>query len=236
MQVDDLRRALASDEYDMLVLSAHGMRRGNSTALKVGNSEVLFDQDLGRVPPIVCLSACQVAPRGAGTVNVSDLFFRQGAIVVLGTLVPVDVRRNATLMTRLFVNMAATLRGELKFRTLEEVWRFTSISNAVHDILSASRRSSEWAYKVRNGVWPIKEFMDIRVAERGGIHLSNVYSESEQILQDIADDWGVGAWFRSWIRNQGYVPESLFYAMLGWPDRIILGEKLPGVSLPEHLQ
>jgi hypothetical protein len=43
-----------------------------------------------------------VSPRGLGTVNVTDLLFRYGAYAILATLVPIDVRRNATLMVELF--------------------------------------------------------------------------------------------------------------------------------------
>src|SRR5439155_18390699 len=117
--VATLRATLHAKEYDIAVISAHGFydRRMNRTGIAVGSREVVVEEELESVPPLVCLAACQVAPRGTGSVNIADLLFRQGALAVLGTLVPVNVRRNAHLMVRFFIYVAETLGGANPFRS-----------------------------------------------------------------------------------------------------------------------
>jgi hypothetical protein len=43
--------------------------------------------------------------------------YRQGTLVVLGTLVPIDVRRNAVLMARFFANITEAQQGKMPENT-----------------------------------------------------------------------------------------------------------------------
>ncbi|MFD3997130.1 hypothetical protein [Streptomyces sp. NPDC058583] len=56
-----LQRSVAEHRPDILVISAHGTMAGNMAALVIGD-EPHLDLGLDRVPPVVILSACHVAP------------------------------------------------------------------------------------------------------------------------------------------------------------------------------
>ena len=223
--VSQLREELRKEQVDILVISAHGGIHStqNRTGFNIGG-QLVMEEELGPLPSVVCLSACQVSPRGNGTINVTDLMFRQGAVVVLGTFVPIDVRRNSVLMVRFFVNIAATMTGEMSLSTLGDVWHHTVTGNAVNDILLGSPGIQRWGFEKNKGVSVVEEFM--RKRSRGRLRGGHIYEDTITILQEIADDWGTGVKFRAWIENQGYLPESLFYAILGWPERIVLRDPL----------
>jgi hypothetical protein len=220
--IENLRRALRARKYDIAVISAHGVydRRSNRTGFRVGQRDIVLEDELGTVPPLVCLAACQVAPRGSGSVNISDLLFRQGAMGVLGTLVPVDVRRNSHLMFRFFVYIAETLAGRTPLRSIDQVWHFAASSNAVLDVAYGSRRATNLMFETRNGITGIKEFMMRRSV--GRLRQGNIYADTEAVLTEMAADRGQGEAFKAWLNNQGYIPESIFYVFLGWPERFVL--------------
>lgn len=218
----DIINALHEDRYDILIVSAHGTHDGNRTGIVCGDRFV-DGTELGDLPAIVCLSACQVSPRGSGRVNITDLFLRQGAYVVLGTMVPVDVRRNAILMTRFITNLAESLAGRMEYKTLAGLWSFVRSSNAFSDILSGNVAMYTWAHDRTHGRSVIEESMLERSV--GRLRPNHIYKDSETILMEIARDRGVGHRMRSWLSSPGYLPESLFYVMLGWPERIFLYDK-----------
>lgn len=225
--VPHLKRVLSEDRYDIAVISAHGfvdLDRGQAGFI-CGEQRVSGDE-LSRLPPVVCLSACHVAPRGDGTVNVTDLLFRAGARVVFGTLVPIDVRRNALLMTRLFVYLAETLRGETGMRTLLDVWHHTIVTNTVNDVLRATPAVDEWAHEGRRETSVLVEFMNTR--SRGRLRTGSIYADTVAVLEEIARDRGKEDWFRASLQSHGYLPESLFYVALGWPEQIILHDPRRG--------
>lgn len=64
-----------------------------------------------QVSPVVLLSACHVSPRGLGASSVTDMLLRAGVKAILGTLIPVDVKRNALLTGRLFSYISEALAG-----------------------------------------------------------------------------------------------------------------------------
>lgn len=215
-----LRSALQERDYDILVISAHGVvdARRHRTGFLCGK-EVVVEEELGPLPNVVCFSACQVSPRGRGTTNITDLMFRQGATVIIGTLVPIDVRRNATLMARFFANIAEALKGRMPQTTLAEVWQFTQASNAFNDILRGNASLQKWAVEIEDRKSVTEEFMLHR--SRGRLRPSHMYRDTEAVLRDIAKDRGILDRFNAWINSQGYLPQSLFYVVLGWPDRVI---------------
>ena len=228
VEVEDAQKikdSIAADQYDILVISAHGGidQKTNRTGFRCGKN-LVGEEELGNVPPIVCLSACQVSPRGHGTVNISDLLFRRGARMVLGTLVPVDVRHNALLMGRLFANLAkAVCTGDNRFKTFQDVWHFTATTNALHDILAGNESMRIWASEKKNGQSVIDQCFSERAS--GKLRPTHIYDDTVALLKEIAHEERIEGKFDSWLANPGFVPESIFYAILGWPDRVVFGKQ-----------
>lgn len=222
LSIDALRTAIADHQPDVLVIAAHGALSENRSlaGLHVGD-EVVAGPGLGPLPPVVILSACHVAPRGAGTVSVTDLLLREGAVAVLGTQVPVNVRRNATLMVRFFVYISEVLAARESHLTLLDVWQRVQMSNAVNDVLRGNPRLAEWALSpTASGSSVLEEFM--RTRSTGRLRPAHIYADTEQVLGEIADELGDGTRVRGWFRQPGYVPESLFYLFAGCPERVYL--------------
>jgi hypothetical protein len=226
---DDMNRVLSLKHYDVLLVSGHGFyeKSTNSAGIMIGKTPSI-GLELERVPPVVLLSACHVAPRGYGAVTIADILLRKGALAVLATLIPVDVRRNSLLMTRLFVYIGeAVVLG--KFRTLADIWTHVMATNAVNEILQSSESMMRWAHKGNPGQSVIHEFQLNRSV--GRLRAAHVYKDSERILQEIADERGFGPTFRSALQSQSYFPESLFYYFLGHPDRVLFHD-----PVLEHLR
>jgi hypothetical protein len=206
---------------DVLVISAHGKfdRRRNIAGLAIRN-EFCIGPELGRMPPLVVLSACEVAPRGTGAVNVAELLLREGALAVLGTQVPVNAAHNGVLIGRFFVYITETLAGWAEHRTIGDIWHRTAAGNAVNDVLNGNRRLRDWALAKREGPTRLDDFMMRRSS--GHLGLGHIYRDTEAVLQDMAEEDGIGRQFSEWLQNQSYVPESLFYSLFGWPERIVV--------------
>ncbi|BBC30750.1 hypothetical protein SGFS_020440 [Streptomyces graminofaciens] len=220
LTLEALQQSVAEHRPDILVISAHGTMVGNMAALVIGDESHL-DLGLDRVPPVVMLSACHVAPRGSGAVAITDLLLREGALAVLGTQVPVEVTRNALLMCRFLVYLAEEITKPGQFTTILDLWHHVQTSNAVNDILDGSPNLKAWATRTTiNGQPVIVEFMSSRAS--GQIRRPHVYEDTERVLGEIADEQGLGDRVRNWFRRPGYVPESLFYVFAGRPDCIYL--------------
>ncbi|WP_329452868.1 CHAT domain-containing protein [Streptomyces sp. NBC_01724] len=220
LTLEALQRSVGEHRPDILVISAHGTMVGNMAALVIGD-EPHLDLGLDRMPPVVILSACHVAPRGSGAVAITDLLLREGALAVLGTQVPVDVRRNAMLMVRFMVYLAKENTKPGQFSTILDVWHHVQTSNAVNDIFDGSPSLRAWATRTTINDRPVLvEFMTSRAT--GRIRPPHVYEDTERVLGEIADEQGQGDRVRNWFRRPGYVPESLFYVFAGRPDRIHL--------------
>lgn len=222
LSVQDLKDAITEHVPDVLVISAHGFSspKGNSAGIMIGY-EPSLGIGLGPLPPLVILSACHVAPRGTGAVTITDLLLREGALAVLGTLVPVDVLHNAMLVQRVFLYMTEVLAGREDHGSFREVWHRVQTSNAVHDVTSAPPAFLKWFMsRPDGGPSPHELFKNVRSA--GRIRLGNVYSDTEDVLREIAEDLGDLDRVNGWIKGQGYVPESAFYCLVGNPERIYL--------------
>jgi hypothetical protein len=153
---------------------------------------------------------------------------RQGAYAVLGTQVPIDVTHNATLMSRLFLYLAETLANRESFATLLDAWHHVQVSNVVHDVIDGNRFLQEWGRRGGPEESPIGEFKLVRSV--GRIRLRHLYSDTEQVLGEIAEGQGMGDKVRNWFRNPGYVPESLFYVFVGTPESVYLGNRDSTIS------
>ncbi len=222
LSIDSLRGVISESRPEILVISAHGHldRQQNLAGLMVGD-DFYLGPGIDSLPPVVILSACHVAPRGAGTVSLTDLLLREGAVAVLGTQVPVDVRRNAVLMMRFFLNMIDVLAGRERYSNLLEVWHHVQTTNAINDVLSGASSIHNWGMADGpSGLPVITEFMQLR--SPGRLRWGHIYHDTETVLAEIADDQGMGERVRNWFKSPGYIPESLFYVFAGRPERIYL--------------
>ncbi|MFF9818936.1 CHAT domain-containing protein [Streptomyces sp. NPDC014006] len=222
LSADELRHAVANYRPDVLIISAHGTYKGSVAGLIIGD-EVCLELGFapGSAPPVVMLSACHVAPRGAGAVTVTDLLLREGVLAVLGTQVPVRVDRNAVLMGRFLVNVAEELKRPGTEETLLDLWHHVQTGNVVNDILQSSASLSNWGTsRTSGGVSVLEEFM--LNASVGRLRMGHMYTDTEQVLGEIAENMGIGPKVTNWFRRPGYVPESLFYLFAGRPERIHL--------------
>jgi hypothetical protein len=230
--VSDIAAMISRHNPHVLVLSAHGIfdTNTNLAGIRVGE-EACLGPELGDVPPVVLLSACSVAPRGIGSVNIADMLLRQGAFAVLGAQIPVNVGHNATLMVRFLIYMLESLMGNEPHMTLLDVWHRARTSNAIIDILGGNAPLNNWGYTPDpTGATVLQRFMNSTSKDR--LRVGHIYADSEEVLGEIADAQGMGAQVRSWLRRPGYVPESLFYAFIGRPERVHLQHnlELPGTA------
>jgi hypothetical protein len=216
-----LNTVLRAEPYDLLIISAHGAydRSSNMAGICIRETSSLL-LELEHVPPVVVLSACEVSPRAFGAVSAADLLFRHGATVVIGTLVPIDLRRNAYLLNRFATYISDAIEGRTQFDTLGQLWHHVLSTHAVHDIYAASRRVQRWAFSFHNGVHVDAEFKNVRSV--GRLHAGTIHRDSETVLLEIARDRGFEDVLRSTLQSQGYFPESVFYTLLGRGDRIVL--------------
>jgi hypothetical protein len=218
--VGEVAKAIATHRPDVLILSAHGVYEpdSNMAGLMIGDGISVGD-DIGRMPPVVILSACHSGPRGAGPVAVADLLLRAGARAVLSTLVPVDVRHNSTFMTRLLLYMSESIGGSEVHTTLMDLWHRVQTNTVILDVLYGNPKLLEWGHAEVNGrTPPVVEFMSTRSA--GRIRTSHLYQDTEAVLLDIAEDRGEKDEVQRWLRTPGYVPESMMYTILGDPSSI----------------
>lgn len=224
--IDELRQVIDDESPEILVISAHGARNPkNLTGLVIGE-EFCDGEGLGPLPPVVILSACHVSPRGMGDLSIADLLIREGAIAVLGTQVPVDVYHNSLFMGRFFSYLAESALQRSDHQTLLELWQYVQTSNAVNDIIGGSEALRKWGLSATDSGLPvIQEFMMNRAT--GNLRHGHIYRDTEDVLGRIADDQGIGNKVRNWFRSPGYVPESLFYILIGRPERVLLGPWFP---------
>lgn len=214
-------------DADILLISAHGTydKARNMAGLVIGDEMWMADDNNLHVPPVVLLSACHVMPRGRGVVSVGDLFIRAGAMAVLGTFIPIDVRRNAMLITRLFTNIFEVRKGWSHMRTLDEIWSHVVCTNAVHEIIaptsSGYNKLEVWANtKKKDGTFPQAEFKNKYSVEK--LRSTHAYDDTVKILREIAYRDGIGEYYDSFIKSNGYFPESVFYQFIGMPENVFI--------------
>ncbi|MDK2866100.1 MAG: hypothetical protein PWP38_415 [Clostridiales bacterium] len=214
-------------DADILLVSAHGTYHveHNMAGLVIGDQIWMADDNDIEVPPVVLLSACHVMPRGHGVVTVGDLFVRAGAKAVLGTFIPVNVRRNATLIARLFTIIFEVRRGWSHMHTLDQIWSDVVGTNPIHEIIASSSlkysKLEIWANTLReDGSFPQADFKNKYSV--GRLRPSHAYEDTETILREIAYRDGIGAYYDAYIHTHGYFPESVFYQFIGMPENIFL--------------
>lgn len=222
LSVASFKRAIEENSCNILVISAHGFYniRANIAGLMIGDEPTL-GIGLGPLPSVVILSACHVSPMGVAAVKVVDMMLREGAMAILSTQIPVDVRHNATLMGRFFANIAEPLGRRGDHVTLADVWQHVQASNPINDIVNSNKYLAEWLLAPRLGKPNrLEEFMLSASVNR--LRSSHIYSDTEDVLVEMAELEGIGDRVRRWLAAPGYMPESMFYVFWGSPERIFL--------------
>jgi hypothetical protein len=133
-------------------------------------------------------------------------------------MVPVRARHNVTLMARLFNELVDNTRAR-RFETFADVWSHITTSNAYHDITMASEQVLEWSLAGDERRPEVRFKNELSAGRLRGHH---IYQDSLAILAEIADGVGFGGTFRATMANPGYVPETLFYGVYGWPETVLL--------------
>ena len=216
-----------NSDADILIISAHGAysKKKNLAGLCIGK-ELWFgeDNDL-KLPPLVMLSACHANPRGTGSVNISDLLLRAGAMAVIGSFIPVDVFKNLLLFSRFVSYVRAALEGDKTIKTVSDAWAWVVASNAVNEVLDSNETLQMWMMQRRkNGRYSIEEFMMSR--SRNGLDRRNIYNDTIRLLREMLAEDGMGEYFDAVLQAQSFFPESLFYQVLGAPENIQLFNEL----------
>ena len=115
------------------------------------------------------------------------------------------------------------------FSTLLDAWHFIQMSNPINDVLNGSKALYDWGLtRVADEQTVLAEFMGVR--STGQLHRGHLYRDTERVLGEIADDQGIGDKVRNWFRQPGYVPETLFYAITGEPERVYLQDPTVAVD------
>jgi len=89
----------------------------------------------------------------------------------------------------------------------------------VNDILGSNLSLLQDVLEAQGKRNIFEEFMLDR--SQGRLRLQHIYQDTEAVLRDIAKDRGILDRFNAWMRSQGYLLESLFYVVLGYPERIV---------------
>lgn len=211
-------------DANVVIISAHGHYdiKRKLSGIVVGNEFWNANDNDFNVPEIVILSACHVSPKGVGAINISDLFFRNGAVSVIGTLIPINVMQNASFMQRLLFYMIEALERDVP-KSLDEIWQHVVSTNAILEIVHSTKKLSKWAFtKTDDGTTPISKFMlgDNKTELRG----KHVYEDSIKRLIDIARDDNMDKYVEAVMKSQGVFPESVFYILFGRPESVYFGK------------
>lgn len=213
-------------DADILYISAHGHydKMSNRAGIMVGEEFWIAAEDL-IVPPVVILSACHTSPRGIGVVNIADMFIRNGAVAVLSTFVPVCAKRNMILMTRLFSYIAEAQKGSTQYKTLADLWSGLVAGNAIHEMMSDSKKFYEWMHGYNSDGMP--RIIDFQLSRSvGRLRLSHIYSDTIQIVKEMLDEEGLSGKFANILDERNYFPESAFYQFIGSPENVFLYNKI----------
>lgn len=226
LTIDDLKQFIRlNQDADVLHISAHGFYklRNNIAGLMIGEEHWMGDDIDCPIPPIVILSACHISPRGSGTVNVADMFLRAGAKAVLGTLIPINARRDSILINRLYVYIVEAQKGSTQYKTLADAWSGILSTNAIHEIAQSSPKLLEWiSSKNKDGITRLTDFCLNRSKNR--LHGSTIYNDTISILKEMLHDEGMDGKFDNILNNNNYFPESYFYYWIGFTENILLYE------------
>lgn len=217
--MNDLNIYLEKNHIDILVIGAHGHydKKKNSAGIICGGFFSL-GLELVNVPKIVILRSCGTSPMGISSVNIVDMLLRNGCQTVIASSIPIDARKNAHLVVRLFnyILDEKSMLGE-KATFLDAWFRVTS-TNAVLDIMM----SNEKLLTQKDNY--VQDFM--RRSGEFNIVTRDVYKDTLNALLQISEGEPIHELLQSLKDKNEVIPETCFYQIFGWPDRIFLEELL----------
>ena len=216
----DIATAIEGFVPNILVLSGHGRLCGARSAQIVVGSSSIIGTEVGIVPPLVFLSACHTAPRGTGSINIADVLLHRGAVAVIASQILISAERNSRLMQLFFRDLVAATRSPRYDATILDVWYGAMVRNVTTDIVSSSKKLLAWADSVRFGERTLEEEIQAR-GDR--IRTGAAYEDVLAVLFELADSSGFGSQCRGTISSQWFFPESMFYQLLGRPERLRIG-------------
>ena len=119
---DQIIEALNSHAGAIVVFDCHGSFEENEylSSLVIGGEPVrLWElrKHIRRMPPIVLLSACDTLPVDGSHASVASTMLLLGARTVLATLLPIDSRKAAIFLARLFLRIGEFVPLALKNRS-----------------------------------------------------------------------------------------------------------------------
>lgn len=214
---------------DILIVSAHGSYnvKGDVAGVVIGGQFVVGDE-IGRVPPVVILSACHTSPRGAGSANIGDTLLKAGAVMVLSTLVPVHVKKNSVLVSQMLLMIRDAIMGYLPDRNFADLWRTLQPYNIMTDMTVGNKSLMDWSTRPqvdRPNSSPLEVFVDGIQSKRWVLRPGFLHEDAEKVLVDIAKATGDAEKVANWLRNPGYAPESMMYVLLGDPRRVFINSE-----------
>lgn len=224
--VQDLEAKIeAYSNIDFLIISAHGTYNDEMVAGIDVAGEYWLPKPTLKVPPVVILSACHVASKGRGNYTINDAFLNAGALAVLGTLIPVDVLENADLTRRFFLYLSETIDGHHDCLDIADVWKRVVNMNIFYSVITQTTRLKEWAISSKKD----GKILDERFYQKLNakpLELGNIHIQCINIIKELAEEDGMERYLELSLEKNGYLAESLFYIFSGFPEKVLLKQKL----------
>lgn len=224
--VQDLEEKIeAYSNIDFLIISAHGTYNNEMVAGIDVSGEYWLPKPTLKVPPVVILSACHVASKGRGNYTINDAFLNAGALAVLGTLIPVDVLENADLTRRFFLYLSETIDGHHDCLDIADVWKRVVNMNIFYSVITQTTRLKEWAISSKKD----GKILDERFYQKLNakpLELGNIHIQCINIIKELAEEDGMERYLELSLEKNGYLAESLFYIFSGFPEKVLLKQKL----------
>ncbi|HCG8599759.1 TPA: hypothetical protein NJ594_001820 [Vibrio parahaemolyticus] len=211
--------ALREVQTQILIFDCHGNHGGSEKHgwLQIGKDQVNTWELPTVVPPIIILSACLTSAIGGSHASVANGLIENGALTVLGTLLPVDATKSAAFVGRIVYRITGYLKALKSLGVDSLTWRkfisdFFKMSFCT-DILSTLRDQYKW--------------IDQDLYEK--IHIEANYAINmndkrwlDILIQLISDKTGKPAEeVNSTIQEIGFV-ETMNYSQIGRPENIII--------------
>lgn len=212
-----------STNIDILIISAHGFYDDKVSGIYVGDEKLVDIQNINNSPKLVMFSACHVCPRGNKAYSIVEQMIRSGILAVLGTYIPVDVYRNANIFIRFIIAILSTQKGEYLFNNVLEIWEYIVSSNAVYEIKESNKRIKEWLDSCDKMI----EFQN--KADNTKIRYTDTYTDTIDLLISMADDEQIKLSLSDIKFQKKYFPESIFYEMNGYPEKIVVNKQIEAI-------
>ncbi|MGR5187740.1 CHAT domain-containing protein [Photobacterium damselae] len=222
MDVDNkeqMLEALNKVDTPILIFDCHGNHGGDESHgwLQIGDDKVDTWELQTIVPPIIILSACLTSAISGSHASVANGLLENGALTVLGTLLPVDATKSAAFVGRIAYRLTGYLNALKKLGVDYLTWRkfvsdFFRMSFCT-DVLGELRDTYEWINQEQYEEIHIQSNFAINMCNREWLDvLVQLISEKSGKTQEEVHDK---------IQEIGFV-ETMNYSQIGRPESIII--------------